>query len=82
MTPPPPVPSESGWSSGNALLPSSVVMTGACKSSASSSSSADASAYKTPWPAWIAGRFACTSTRAAASMSRGLPAGCVAFTAL
>src|SRR5437867_911160 len=80
MTPPPAVPSASGWSSGNALLPSSVVMTGIWSSSASSSSSGQASAYITPCPAWITGAFACSSTRVAASMSRALPAGLVAFT--
>src|SRR5881296_2533485 len=64
MTPPPPVPSASGWSSGKALFPSSVVMTGICRSSASSSNSGEASAYITPWPAWITGLWASTSTRA------------------
>jgi len=42
MTPPPPVPRDRGWFSGNALLPSSVVITGACISSASSSNSSHA----------------------------------------
>ena len=36
--PMPPEPSDSGWFSGNALLPPSVVMTGASSSSASSRS--------------------------------------------
>src|SRR6202022_1060157 len=66
----PPVPRASGWSSGKALFPSRVVMTGAWSSSASSTRSSDASAYSTPWPAWITGRRASRSTRGAVSTSR------------
>jgi len=36
----------------------------------------------TPWPAWITGLRASTSTRTAASTSRGFPDGLVALTAL
>jgi hypothetical protein len=57
-------------------------MTGICRSSASSSNSGEASAYITPWPAWITGLWASTSTRVAAAMSRGSPDGLVAFTTL
>ena len=48
---PEPLPRASGCSSGNPLLPSSVVITGTDSSSASSTSSSVASAYITPWPA-------------------------------
>ena len=57
-----------------------VVMTGAWSSSASSIRSSDASAYSTPWPAWITGRRASRSTRAAASTSRALAPAAVTLT--
>ena len=61
-------------------MPSRVVITGAWSSSASSSRSSDASAYSTPWPAWITGRRASRSTRAAASTSRALAPAAVTLT--
>ena len=48
---PEPLPSASGCSSGNALLPAIVVITGAWSSSESSTSSGVASAYSVPCPA-------------------------------
>ena len=69
VKPLPPEPSASAWSSGNALLPSTVVITGLCSSSASRTSSSLASAYSTPWPARITGHDASTSRRAASSTS-------------
>ena len=69
------VPSDSGWSSGNALLPLSVVATGVFVSSASCRSSEHAFAYSTPWPATITGAEAASSIRAVSSTSP--PAACV-----
>ena len=61
-----PTPAASGCASGIALLPCSVVITGAPSSSATSRSSSLASAQSTPWPAQISGVSA-ASRRSAAS---------------
>ncbi len=54
----PPMPRQSGWDSGMALLPSSVVETGIWAFSASSSTSAWARAMMTPRPIISTGRLA------------------------
>ena len=55
-------------------------MTGAWSSSASSMRSSVASAYRTPCPAWMTGRLASRSARAAASTSRALAPAAVTLT--
>ena len=55
---PDPLPNARGCTSGKPLLPSNVVITGAFSNSASSTSSSVASAYSTPWPAWMTGYLA------------------------
>jgi hypothetical protein len=60
-------PKYSGWSSGKALMPSSVVTTGMPVLSASSRSSISAPESVTPWPARMIGRFAFRRSIAARS---------------
>ena len=67
----PPVPRARRWSSGNALLPASVVITGMLVSSASSTRSSVASAYRTPCPALITGRDASSRPAARSRTSSG-----------
>ena len=59
------MPRLSGWSAGSVPMPSNVIATGTCASSASCRSSSIAPLLKMPWPARITGRFAAASSAVA-----------------
>ena len=75
------LPAASGWSSGMAPLPSTVVKTGARRRSASRSSSASAPLLITPPPAHMTGRRAAVNSRAACAIRSASAGGRVASAA-